>query len=123
MKLKNLILTPVLSESLNRLADMDNLSIKESWNIAKTIKEVETQYKLFEGEKHKLIKKYATDEEKTSIDFSALSEELKSKFNEDLEELLSIEFEISLDKKIKIIESSKGLKPKDFIVLEELIEI
>lgn len=121
MKLKNSLFLRNVTESLNRLLNLEDMPTKECYNIVKLIKNVDEKMKLFNDTKNAIIKKYSGG--KDAVDPSKLDENKRKSFFKELDELIDIEFEIDIANKIRIKKDAHGLRAIDIMALEDVIEV
>jgi len=118
MKLKNIVFTNGFVQSYQKLLDKE-LPISLSYNIAKSVKDINEKSKLFEELKIKLYKKYG-DEKDGQI---KIKDNNLLKFQNELDELLNIEEEYNIEKIEFKIDSLIELSAKDILLLEDVISI
>ncbi|WP_143314983.1 hypothetical protein [Clostridium sp. HBUAS56017] len=124
MKIKN----EVLVNSVQVLRKLNNaeLPVRVSFKVAKNIKEIEKELKIYEEEKSKLIDKYGEKDKegkiKTSENGTVNIFDVEN-WNRDIKELLSIEIDLNIEK-IDISELSSDLKitPGELGLIEYLIK-
>ena len=125
MKIKN----EVLLDSVQVLRKLNNaeLPVRVSYKLAKNIKSIDKELKIYEEEKQKLINKYCEkdDEGKNKINEDGTIKILDTeKWNKDIKELLDIEAEINIEK-INIDELAKSdlkLTPSELTLIDYMIK-
>ncbi|WP_443660660.1 hypothetical protein [Clostridium algidicarnis] len=105
------------------------LPVKVSYAIAKNINKIESELKVYDSEKQKLIDKYSEKGEdgKTLIDAEnkiKIQDEYLDDWNKDIEELLAIECEINIHKfHISELENSNcSMTPGELMLIDYMIE-
>ena len=125
MKIKN----EVLVNSVQVLRKLNNaeLPVRVSYKLAKNIKSIDKELKIYEEEKQKLINKYGEKDEegklKTKEDGSINITDTEN-WNKDIKELLDIEAEINIEK-INIDELAKSdlkLTPAELALIDYMIK-
>jgi hypothetical protein len=118
MNLKNEIFEMKVIEVMKVLLDTD-MPINEGFKVIRLIDILQKNHENYAKAKEILIKKYCDLIDPDKGEFK-IKEETKDKFLSEMDNLINIEFEVDLDK-IKIPENI-NIKPKDLLVLKELIE-
>ena len=125
MKIKN----EVLVNSVQVLRKLNNaeLPVRVSYKLAKNIKNIDKELKIYEEEKQKLINKYGEKDEegklKTKEDGSINITDTEN-WNKDIKELLEIEAEINIEK-INIDELGKSdfkITPSELSLIDYMIK-
>lgn len=105
-----------------------SLPVKISYAIAKNVAKIESNLKIYNKEKQKLIDKYSVkdEEEKTIVDENGqitIQKEFLQNWNEDIKELQSIEVEIEIHKfNINdLFNSSIAMSPGELMILDYMI--
>lgn len=113
---------------LNNLANKQ-LPIRVSYAIAKNVSKIESELKVFNDERQKLLDKYCVKDEegKNKIDENnqlKIADEHLESWSKDLEELLDIEIEIDIHKFNinELLNSDCKLPPVDLMLIEYMIE-
>lgn len=112
-----------------RLAEISKkqLPVKVSYAIAKNISKIESELKIYNKEREKLIQKHAELDEKGQIKIEedgqvVFKEGAKEQCEKDLKELLVIENEIDVHK-FSIIElEGYSMTPAELMLIEYMIE-
>lgn len=104
------------------------LPIKVSYAIAKNINKIESELKIYNSEREKLIDKYAEKDEKGNL-ISHPNGNVKFKddcielWNKEVKELLAIENEIDIHKfSIDLLEGYNTLSAADLMAIDYMIE-
>lgn len=125
MKIKN----EILLDSVQVLRKLNNaeLPVRVSYKLAKNIKNIDKELKIYEEEKQKLINKYGEKDEegklKTKEDGSINITDTEN-WNKDIKELLEIEAEINIEK-INIDELGKSdfkITPSELSLIDYMIK-
>lgn len=124
MKLSNEeILTDI--QKLRGLSERQ-LPVKVSYALAKNISKIESELKVYEKERAKLIDKYAEKDEKgvkSDNDGQIIFKDgCKEQWDKDIKELLAIENEVDIHKfKIDILEGY-SMTPSELMLIDYMIE-
>ena len=117
--------------TINALGKLNNtqLPIKVAYAISKNVNKIESELKVYNTEKAKLIDKYCEKDEegKLKIDENgnaALKEEYIEDYNKDIKELLSIENEIDIHmiKLDDLLNSNYDISPAELSAIDFMIE-
>ena len=125
MKIKN----EVLVNSVQVLRKLNNaeLPVRVSYKLAKNIKSIDKELKIYEEEKQKLINKYGEKDEegKSKVNENGMINILDTEnWNKDIKELLEIEVEINVEK-INIDELAKSdlkITPSELTLIDYMIK-
>ena len=125
MKIKN----EVLLDSVQVLRKLNNaeLPVRVSYKLAKNIKSIDKELKIYEEEKQKLINKYGEKDEegKSKVNENGMINILDvENWNKDIKELLEIEVEINVEK-INIDELAKSdlkITPSELTLIDYMIK-
>lgn len=105
------------------------LPIRVSYAIAKNISKIESELKVFNTERQKLLDKYCIKDEdgKNKIDENnqlKIADEHLEAWNKDLEELLDIEVEIDIHKfnVNDLLNSNCEMTPSELMIIDYMIE-
>ena len=105
------------------------LPVRVSYAIAKNINKIESELKVYDSQKQKLIDRYSEKGEdgKTLIDAEnkiKIQDEYLDDWNKDIEELLAIECEINIHKfHISELENSNcSMTPGELMLIDYMIE-
>lgn len=105
-----------------------SLPVKISYAIAKNVAKIESNLKIYNKEKQKLIDKYSVkdEDEKTIVDENGqitIQKEFLENWNEDIKELQSIEVEIEIHKFSinDLFNSSIAMSPGELMILDYMI--
>lgn len=127
MKLTN---RKIVSDA-NFLGTLTNkqLPVKVSYAIAKNVSKIESELKIYNDERQKLLDKYCIKDEegKNKIDENnqlRISDEHLESWTKDVEELLNIEIEIDIHKfNINdLLNSTCEMTPSELILIDYMIE-
>jgi hypothetical protein len=113
----------------SRLGELSQkpLPIKVSYAIAKNITRIDSELKVYNSERQKLIEKYAEKDDKGKVATDEtgqfkLKPQCIDEWNTDIKELLAIENEISIHK-FKLSElDGHSMKPAELMLIEYMIE-
>jgi len=108
-------------DAYRSLAEKDNLGIS-TMSVIKVIKKLSEEHEVFEKTRLSIFKKYGTLEgEQYVVKASNLDEKQFEDFTKEINDLHESNINIPIDSKIKISYKC-GLKPVEFILLDEFIE-
>lgn len=114
------------AQSLGSISNKE-LPIKVSYAIAKNISKIESELKVYNTQKQKLIEKYSEKGEdgKTLIDAEnkiKIQDEYLENWNRDIEELLAIENEVDIHTfDISLLEGF-SMSPSELMLIDYMIE-
>ena len=108
----------VFLDALNKVNDFDEFPIKDALILYKLSKELFEHKEAFEAQKSRLIKKYG----ESDGDVYQIPPDKIEGFVNELDELLSIDVEISLQEKFVLSDYSFKLSPNHLFVLENLFD-
>ena len=114
------------AQSLGSISNKE-LPIKVSYSIAKNISKIESELKVYNTQKQKLIDKYSEKGEdgKTLIDAEnkiKIQDEYLENWNRDIEELLAIENEVDIHTfDISLLEGF-SMSPSELMLIDYMIE-
>lgn len=103
------------------------LPLKASYAIAKNIAKIESELKIYNKEREKLIEKYSEKDSEGKIAINEnghvkLKEEYINDWNRDIKELLAIENDISIHKfPISVLEGH-DMAPAELMLIDYMIE-
>lgn len=119
MKLSNAKILDSVS-TLSKISKME-LPIKVSYAIAKNITKIESELKIYNIEKQKLIDKYAVKDEHGNL---KISEEHQEDWTRDIEALAAIEIDVDIHKfsAEELINSNCNMTPGELISIEYMME-
>jgi hypothetical protein len=114
------------SAVLARMANRE-LPVKVSYSIAKNLKKLESELKIYNAEKNKLIEKYSNKDEqgKTIVDENnhvIIQEGHIDDWNKEIEELLAIENEIEIHKFSIDDLSGYNITPSELMTIDYMID-
>lgn len=118
MKIENMIFEDGRIAAINELI-LEPLPVSESYKLMKFAKELKEKEDVYRGAKISIFKKYGKELKDGSMEIKKGNEE---KARKELDELLAVEEEYSLDKKIKL-PSDISLSAQQLLLLEEIVEI
>ena len=115
-----------MESPLGKLCKYDNLPTKTSYWLSRLLQKLEPLHKVYLGEKQKLIDKWCDRKEDGTPDVEGQLFKVSlhmQEFNGDLQELLSIELSLDMDKiKVPLDKIPDGLlNSYDFNLLENVI--
>lgn len=84
-----------MKKSLEKLISLDDIPIKTSFKIAKSIKNFNDEYTAFEDSKTKLFKKYGEENKEGNLE---VKKENIEKFKKEIEDLMEIKINIKVPK-------------------------
>ncbi|WP_040192086.1 hypothetical protein [Clostridium culturomicium] len=119
MKLSN---SKILNSTgaLSKISQME-LPIKVSYAVAKNIDKIESELKVYNAEKQKLIDKYTVKDEHGNL---KISEEHQEAWTRDIEALVEIEVDIDIHKFSveEFINSNCNISPGELMAIDYMIE-
>lgn len=103
------------------------LPVKVSYAIAKNIAKIESELKVYNKEKAKLIDKYAEKEKEGILKIDergnlVIKDDCKEKWNKAINELLEIENEIDIHKFNMDLLEGHSIKPSELMTIDYMIE-
>lgn len=103
------------------------LPVKVSYAIAKNISKIESELKIYNKEREKLIEKYSEKDESGKIKVDEnnnikIQEEHREDLNKEFKELLAIENEIDMHKFSLDALDGYSMTPAELILIEYMIE-
>lgn len=106
--------------TLSKVSQME-LPIKVSYAIAKNISKIESELKIYNIEKQKLIDKYSCKDEHGNL---KISEDHQNEWNKDIEALVDIEVDIDIHKfkAEELLNSGCNMTPAEFMAIDYMIE-
>jgi len=118
MKIKNDIFEGGKTEALNELI-MQPLPVSESYKLMKFVKELKEKEEVYRGAKMAIFKKYGEEKEDKTIE---IKKENQEKAVKELDELIGMEEEYSLDRKI-VLPKEIQFSAAQLMLLEDLIDV
>lgn len=129
MKIKNqTVMAPSFIPAVEKLLKLE-LPVKDCMQLAKSIREMNEQLALIDKAKTGIMDRFVVKDDNSQIQVEEdgktpkfKTEDGKKEFLKALVELLSEDFDISLENKIKIPDNAK-FTTEDFVSVEDLIEV
>ena len=113
--------------TINALSKLNNaqLPIKVAYAISKNVNKIESELKVYNTEKAKLVNKYGEKDKEGKLNGNvSLKEEHIEDYNRDIKELLSIENEMDIHmiKLDDLLNSDYNISPSELSAIDFMIE-
>lgn len=109
-------------ESYHKLANNDKLGAA-TMQVVRVTKKLIEEHEAFDKARGSIYKKYGKEDNgQFIIEYNKFTPDQLASFNSEMEALIEVEITLPIDEKIKI-SCECGLKPIEFILLDDFIEI